>query len=123
MKALVIDDEEDVRSIAAVSLNAVGGMTVVEAPDGKHGIDLARIEQPDVILLDMMLPEMDGVATLAALKSEESTRRIPVIFLTAKAMSGEVGRLVGLGAAGVIVKPFDPMRLAGEVRAILGVTV
>ena len=120
MKVLVIDDEEDVRYVARLSLGRVGGMDVVEATNGADGIARARAERPDFILLDMMMPGMDGAATFRALRAVEETAHIPVVFLTAKAMASEVQRLKDLGARGVILKPFDPMTLADEIRAILG---
>ena len=120
MKVLVIDDEEDVRYVAQLSLGRVGGMTVVEATSGEEGLARARAERPDFILLDMMMPGMDGAATFRALRADEGTAQIPVVFLTAKAMASEVERLKSLGARGVILKPFDPMTLADEIRAILG---
>ena len=119
MKALVIDDEEDVRFVAQLSLGRVGGMTVVQATSGEEGVARARSERPDVILLDMMMPGMDGAATFRALQKARETAGIPVVFLTAKAMASEVQRLKDLGAKGVVLKPFDPMTLAAEIRAIL----
>lgn len=119
MKVLVIDDEEDVRFVANRSLGRVGGMTVLEASSGAEGVARAAEEQPDFILLDMMMPGMDGAATFAALRENPATAAIPVVFLTAKAMAAEVERLKALGAKGVVLKPFDPMKLARDVRALL----
>lgn len=119
MKVLIIDDEPDVRSVARLSLGRVGGMDVVELPGGVEAVETARTTSPDVILLDLMMPEMDGVATLEALRADPETAAIPVIFVTAKAMPDEIRRLRSLGALDVIVKPFDPMSLAAELREIL----
>ena len=119
MKVLVIDDEEDVRYVARLSLGRVGGMTVIEATSGEEGLARARAEGPDCILLDMMMPGMDGAATFRALRAAAETAHIPVVFLTARAMAADVQRLKDLGAKGVILKPFDPMTLAEEIRAIL----
>ncbi|OFW10029.1 MAG: hypothetical protein A3H96_03495 [Acidobacteria bacterium RIFCSPLOWO2_02_FULL_67_36] len=119
MKVLIIDDDADIRSIARLSLSRLGGMEVVEAAGGAEGVRKAQNEQPDVILLDMMMPVMDGSATLAALRSQPATAATPVIFLTAKAMRVEVERLRALGAAGVLIKPFDPRTLPGDVRALV----
>lgn len=121
MKALVIDDEEDVRYVAQLSLGRVGGMTVLEASSGEEGVARARTERPDFVLLDMMMPGMDGAATFRALRADVDTAAIPVVFLTAKAMASEVQRLKDLGARGVVLKPFNPMTLADEIRTILGV--
>ena len=120
MKVLIVDDEEDVRDVARLSLNRVGGLDVVEATQGADAVSIAILERPDFILLDVMMPGMDGPSTLASLRSDERTRDIPVVFLTAKAMPSEIERLKLLGAAGVITKPFNPMTLAKEVRALLG---
>ena len=120
MKVLVIDDEEDVRFVAQLSLGRVGGMSVIEAASGAEGVARARSEQPDFILLDMMMPGMDGADTLRALRADAATAGIPVVFLTAKATASEVERLHSLGARGVVLKPFNPMTLAEEIRTILG---
>ena len=116
MKVLVVDDDDDVRTIARLSLSRLGGMTVLEARSGREAVALAGREQPDVVLLDVMMPELDGAGTLAALRAAEATRAIPVVFLTAKAMPAEVGRLKALGAVDVLTKPFEPRELAGLLR-------
>lgn len=119
MKVLIIDDDADIRSIARLSLSRVGRMDVIEAASGSEGLRKAREEKPDVILLDLMMPTMDGLETLAALRSQPATAVTPVIFLTAKAVADEVERMTALGAAGVLVKPFDPRTLSGDVRALV----
>jgi len=119
VKVLIIDDEPDVRSVARLSLGRVGKMDVIELAGGHDAVMTARDEKPDVILLDLMMPEMDGVATFEALRSDDETRSIPVLFITAKAMPAEIRRLKTLGALDVIIKPFDPMTLASAVREIL----
>jgi CheY-like chemotaxis protein len=119
MKVLVIDDEDDIRRIARLSLAAVGGMEVCESSAGSSAVRKAREEQPDVVLLDMMMPGQDGLATLRALRGHPDTAEIPVVFLTAKLVSAEVDRLKELGARGVLVKPFDPMKLPHQLRALL----
>jgi CheY-like chemotaxis protein len=119
MKVLIIDDEDDIRSVAALSLGILGGVDVVEAESGPDGINKAASEKPDVILLDYMMPEMDGVTTLAQLRGRSDTSGIPVIFLTARAMSSEVEKLKQMGAKGILTKPFDPTSLATQVKAIL----
>ena len=119
MKVLIIDDEDDIRSIAAMSLGLLGGAEVVEADSGKDGIDKASQEKFDVILLDMMMPGMDGPSTLTALRENPTTNGIPVIFLTARAMNSEVEQLKKMGAKGILTKPFDPASLLTQVRSIL----
>ncbi len=119
MKVLLVDDEADIRRIAALSLSGVGGMEVAQAGGGSEGIRMAHEDRPDVILLDMMMPGMDGPATFQALRSDPETSAIPVVFLTAKAMSAEVDHLRALGASGVLIKPFDPMALPRLLRELL----
>jgi CheY-like chemotaxis protein len=119
VKILVIDDDADIRAIVRMSLSHIGGMDVTQAASGVEGVRKAREENPHVILLDMMMPGMDGVATLAALRSQPATALTPVIFLTAMAGEHEVERLTALGAAGVLIKPFDPHTLADDVRALV----
>lgn len=119
MKILIIEDEEDIRRIAAVSLSKLGGMSVCEASSGPEGLTKARNEIPDVILLDVMMPLIDGPATLQSLKNDPATAAIPVIFLTAKAMDDDLSRLKQLGAAGVLVKPFDPVKLPSQIESLL----
>jgi two-component system OmpR family response regulator len=118
-KVMMVDDEPHIRRIGELSLRGVGKWQVVLAGSGKEAVELARREQPDVILLDVMMPGMDGPATLAELRDSGDTASIPVIFLTAKAQRHEVERYRMLGAAGVLTKPFDPMTLPDDVRTIL----
>lgn len=118
-KIMMVDDEPHIRRIGELSLRGVGKWNVVLAGSGREAIDLARRERPDVILLDVMMPGMDGPATLAELRDSAETASIPVIFLTAKAQRHEVERYRMLGAAGVLTKPFDPMTLPDEVRAVI----
>ena len=119
MHALIVDDDDDIREIARMSLEVIGGWAVSEADCGSEAIARARALSPDVILLDVMMPGLDGVATLRILSHHPKTSHIPVIFLTAKAKKGELRRLEAAGACGLIAKPFDPMRLAHEIEAIL----
>jgi len=102
-----------------LSLGILGGIEVVEAESGQDGINKAASEKPDVILLDMMMPEMDGPSTLIALRNNLDTNMIPVIFLTARAMTSEMEKLKLMGAKGILTKPFDPTALASQVKAIL----
>jgi len=102
-----------------VSLETVAGWQVSSARSGVDGIELAKKALPDAILLDVMMPEQDGPATLRLLRNNEVTARIPVIFLTAKAQSIERERLQAIGAAGTLAKPFNPLTLANEISEIL----
>src|SRR5688572_10634231 len=117
---LVIDDEADIRAVSRMSLERVGGWRVIDADSGAGGLELAESEQPDAILLDAMMPGMDGAATIERLKASEATREIPVVFLTAKLQPAERERYAELGAVGVLAKPFDPMTLPDDVAELLG---
>ena len=114
-KILLIDDDPDLRLIGRLSLTRIGKWEVVEAESGPQALEQARAEQPDLILLDVMMPGMDGVTTLTELRKEPATAEIPVIFMTAKAQPHEIARYHELGAAGVITKPFDPMELPDRI--------
>jgi CheY-like chemotaxis protein len=119
MKILIIDDEEDVRRIATLSLVHVGGFEVIEACSGEEGLRLAREQRPDAILLDVMMPVMDGPATLAALREDPRTRDIPVLFVTARATPAEVEDLESLGAKGILTKPFHALSFPDQLKAVL----
>jgi two-component system OmpR family response regulator len=118
-KVLLVDDEPDIRRIGQISLEHVGQWKVVQAQSGVQALSVAVEERPDVILLDVMMPELDGPGTFARLRDNPATATIPVIFMTAKAQPHEVASYRALGAAGVIAKPFDPMTLPAEVRTIV----
>jgi CheY-like chemotaxis protein len=118
-RLLLIDDEDDVREVARLSLELVARWAVVTARSGAEGIERAAEEQPDAILLDVMMPGMDGAATYARLQSNPATRDIPVVLLTAKVFDRNEDRR-GLEGVHVIGKPFDPLRLADQVSAALG---
>jgi CheY-like chemotaxis protein len=119
-KVLLVDDEPDIRRLGQMSLELMGRMAVVLAADGEEALALAAREKPDAILLDVMMPGMDGPHTLQRLKADPATASIPVIVLTASPSSSEVDALRALGAAGVVRKPFDPMQLAKEVQRLAG---
>ena len=116
---LLVDDDADIRTIGAISLEQVGGLEVSMASSGRGCIAVASELQPDVILLDMMMPDLDGLATLALLREDPKSASIPVIFMTAKVQQRDVGGYLDAGAIGVIAKPFDPLSLATEVKAIV----
>jgi CheY-like chemotaxis protein len=119
MRVLLVDDEEDIRKIGNVSLAAIGKFETLLAANAEEGIEVARAEQPDVILMDMMMPGMDGLSALAALRAAPNTAQIPVIFITAKVQPSEVEHYLEMGAIGVIRKPFDPMSLSSQVVDLL----
>lgn len=118
-KVLLIDDEADIQVIVKMALEFTDGCRVLVAGSAADGIRLAMDEAPDVILLDAMMPKLDGYEACRQLKKDPKTQRIPIIFLTARAQQAEMERGMGLGAAGYLTKPFDPMRLAAEIRDIL----
>ena len=119
-RILIIDDEDDIREVATLALETVGDFEVITADCGQAGLVSAHQLRPDLILLDMMMPGIDGPATFLRLQDSEDTRSIPVVFLTAKVQSGDRRKLSELGALGIIAKPFDPMRLADDVAAMAG---
>lgn len=116
---LLIDDEDDIRTIGRLALESVGGYRTLEAASGAEGLEMARRESPDVVLLDVMMPGLDGPATLARLRDDPATRDLPVIFMTAKTQKHEVARFLDCGAIGVITKPFDPMGLSERVAQLV----
>ena len=116
---LLVDDEDDIREVAAISFEAVAGWKVSSACSGTEGIDKAIAESPDAILLDVMMPGLDGPATYARLQAEPATRDIPVILLTAKTQGADLRQFEELGVAGVLTKPFDPMTLPVQVTEVL----
>src|SRR5712691_11862985 len=119
MKVLVADDDGDSRELVRLTL-ALYGIEVIEAAGGAECVELAETARPDAIILDVMMPFMDGPTTLTALRARPATASIPVVFLTASVMPVEVGRLESLGARAVVAKPFDPFALPAGVREILG---
>jgi CheY-like chemotaxis protein len=116
IRILHVDDEQDIREVAAISLGLDPGIITRSAGSGEEALSVAADWLPDLILLDVMMPTMDGPATLARLRDNPSTADIPVIFMTARAQTRELDRFRTLGAIGVIPKPFDPMTLAISVR-------
>ncbi|GAA4011428.1 response regulator [Sphingomonas swuensis] len=117
---LYIDDDDDLREVAMMALALDPGMEVTGCASGEEGIRLASGGcKPDLILLDVMMPTMDGPTTLAGLRELPHLADTPVVFITARAQASETEWLKGLGAVGVIAKPFDPMTLAQTVRGFL----
>ncbi|MNV43635.1 Transcriptional regulatory protein SrrA [compost metagenome] len=115
-----VDDEPDIREVAAMALELDPDVALTSLGSGQEALDrIARGETPDVLLLDFMMPTLDGTGVLKRLREIPGHEATPVIFMTARAQSGEIEQLKGLGAIGVIVKPFDPMTLAEQVRALL----
>ncbi|MGL5080486.1 MAG: response regulator [Microcoleaceae cyanobacterium] len=116
---LLIEDEDDIREVAQLSLEMVGKWEVITAKSGNEGLIKAEQEQPDMILLDVMMPELDGLVTFRKLQASKTTQHIPVIFLTAKVQSADQRQFAELGVSGIITKPFEPLTLADQVTKIL----
>jgi CheY-like chemotaxis protein len=115
---LYVDDEPDIRQIVQMALGLAPQLTVHTGESGEQALTLARELRPDLVMLDVMMPGLDGPGTLTRMRSEPQIADIPVVFMTAKAMPDEVARFRALGAVGVIAKPFDPMRLAQQVLTL-----
>lgn len=113
-----IEDDPSIQEVARVALEIVGGFTVLTCSSGAEGLEKLEAFDPQLILLDVMMPGMDGPETLARLRETVTAATLPVVFMTAKVQSHEVAEYHQLSAAGVIVKPFDPMLLADQIRSI-----
>lgn len=119
-RILIIDDEEDIREVAALSLETVAGWDVVMASSGAQGLARAIEYLPEAILLDVMMPGMDGPTTFRALRKNPVTAHIPVLLLTAKVQASDQRRFADLGVDAVLFKPFDPMTLSTQIAGVLG---
>jgi len=119
-RILIIDDEDDIRMVAALSLETVAGWDVIVANSGAQGLQRAAEHMPDAILLDVMMPGMDGPTTFRELRKNPKTARIPVLLLTAKVQGADQRRFADLGVEAVLTKPFDPLTLSDQMSRILG---
>lgn len=117
-KILIAEDEADIRDIEKMALEMIGSYEVETCENGSEVMDKVKSFAPQLILLDVMMPKMDGPQALSELRANDDFKHIPVIFVTAKAMEEEVERLISLGALGVITKPFDPSTLSQQVSDI-----
>ena len=118
-RILIIDDEEAILAVAKLSLKMVAEWDVVTASSGPEGVIKAESEQPEAILLDVMMPQMDGISTFKQLQSNAKTQAIPVILLTAKAQAVEQRQYKQIGVTGVITKPFNSLTLANQMAELL----
>jgi two-component system, OmpR family, alkaline phosphatase synthesis response regulator PhoP len=118
-RLLTIDDEEAIQIVVKFGISMTAGWEVLSASNGKMGIETAERELPDAILLDVMMPEMDGIATFKTLQANPVTAGIPVIFLTAKAQTAERRQFSDLGVSGTIAKPFNSLDLPARIAKIL----
>jgi CheY-like chemotaxis protein len=119
-RILIIDDEDDIREVAALSLETVAGWEVAVASSGAQGLARAAEYNPDAILLDVMMPGMDGPTTFRALRKNPATSQIPVLLLTAKVQSNDQRRFADLGVEAILFKPFDPLTLSTQIAGALG---
>tara|TARA_R110002073_G_scaffold116609_2_gene255042 strand:- start:443 stop:832 length:390 start_codon:yes stop_codon:yes gene_type:complete len=117
-RILLVEDDPDIQQVAQMSLEAVGGFSVLACSRGAHAVEQAPEFAPDLILLDVMMPEMDGPTTLGKLRELEVTAKTTVVFMTAKVQATDRERYLSLGAVDVIAKPFDPMTLSDRLREI-----
>ncbi len=121
-RILIIDDEDDIREVAALSLEATAGWQILTARSGAEGIAIAASQKPDAILMDVMMPGVDGPTTFRSMQGNPAVSGIPVLFLTAKVQGVDQRRFAGLGVAAVLFKPFDPLTLAQQISEVLGWT-
>lgn len=119
-RILLVDDDDGIREVARAALELVGGYEVATASSGHEALAAAVALRPDLVLLDVMMPGLDGPTTFARMQAEEGLRDVPVVFLTAKTQAAELRRFADLGVAGVLTKPFDPMRLPRDIESLLG---
>lgn len=118
-RILLVEDQEDIQAVARIALESLGGFTVEICNDGHQALEIAPVFHPDLLLLDVMMPGMDGPATLSALRELQQTASTPAIFMTAKVQPSEIEELMQHGALGVISKPFDPMTLADQINNLV----
>jgi CheY-like chemotaxis protein len=117
-RILYVEDDDDIRTVAVMALEMIGDFTVEAHASGHAAIERAAAFAPDLVLLDVMMPGIDGPATLAGLRAIPALAEVPAVFFTAKAQPDEVARLLALGARGVLAKPFDPQTLPDALRAL-----
>lgn len=115
---MVVEDEPDIRAIVSIALSELGGFELIICESGQQAIDKLLSANPQLILLDAMMPCMDGPTTLKNLKGLAAGKDVPVIFMTARVQASEIDEYIKLGAIGVIPKPFDPMLLSDEVNKL-----
>lgn len=117
---VVDDDDDDVRRLAVMALSRVGGHAVTSVASGDACLAALAVELPDAVVLDVMMPGMDGPTTLNAIRDDPATRDVPVVFLTAGVVDADMDRLKALPATGILSKPFDPLQISRQLGEILG---
>jgi len=118
-RILYVEDEPDIQAVAKLALEQVGRFTLEVCSSGKEALDRAEQFSPQLMLLDVMMPEMDGPTTLRKLRNISGLQDIPAIFMTARVQPHEIQEYISMGAVDVIAKPFDPMTLSNQIREIL----
>lgn len=116
---LVVDDDEDIREVAQLALEGLGGLIVRTCGSGREALELLSDFRPDLILLDVMMPDMDGPSFVGALRQRPNGAQLPVVFMTANVQVQELARYYEVGVLGVIAKPFDPLELPGRLNEIV----
>ena len=119
-RILVVDDDDDVRRLASMALSRIGGHEVTSVSSGAECLSALKDGVPDAVVLDVMMPGMDGPTTLEAIRDDPATRDLPVVFLTAGVVDADMDRLRALSVAGILNKPFDPLQLPQQLGDILG---
>ncbi len=119
MKVLVVEDDRSIQMVLELVLTRMAKCQVLVASEGPQGLSMIQEHKPDVVLLDLMLPGMDGFEICERAKADEATRHIPIVFLTAQPQPASVARAMALGAAGYIVKPFDPIKIVDQINEAL----
>jgi CheY-like chemotaxis protein len=119
VKVLIVEDDRSIQMVLEFVLVTLGKCQVLLASDGPSGLAMIQQHKPDMVLLDLMLPEMDGFEVCQRAKGDPATRDIPIVFLTAQPQPASIARAMALGAAGYIVKPFDPVKLIDQINEVL----
>jgi two-component system, OmpR family, alkaline phosphatase synthesis response regulator PhoP len=119
MKVLVVEDDRSIQMVLELVLTRMAKCEVITASDGKEGLDKIIQQKPDLVLLDLMLPSMDGFEICQRAKADDTTRNIPIIFLTAQPQPTSIAKGMSLGAIGYLIKPFDPVKLVDQINEAL----
>jgi len=119
VKVLVVEDDRSIQMVLELVLTRTATCEVLLASEGREGLAMIQNRKPDIVLLDLMLPNLDGFQICEAAKADEATRHIPIIFLTAQPQPSSIARAMALGAAGYIVKPFDPIKIIEQINEAL----
>ncbi len=119
LAVLYVEDDPDIQEIGRIALEEIGGLTVRLCADGEQALQAVRDFRPDLLLLDVMMPGMDGPTLLGKLREIEATAKVPAVFMTARVQSNEIEQYLQLGAIQVVPKPFDPLTLGADLRTLI----